>query len=82
VVGQDFTVELRANSKPLPAASIGLMMEGAPGRVFRTTDAGGRATFPAAKEGRAMIFAVRLLPANDGTSWSSDFCTMTFQVRR
>jgi len=76
--GHEFTVELQANSKPLPNLPVGLLMEGASNRVFRTTNADGRATFPIATTGRAMLFAVRLRLANDGRSWRSDFCTMTF----
>jgi len=82
VVGQDFTVELQTNTEPLPGLPVGLLIEGAKDRVFRTTNAGGRATFPIGTEGRAMLFAVRLLPAEDGKSWTSDFCTMTFEIRR
>ena len=44
------------------------------------TDAAGRATFPIAKAGRAMIFAVDLRTASDGRSWRSDYCTLTFEA--
>jgi uncharacterized GH25 family protein len=81
-VGQDFTVELQTESKPLPGLPVGLFMGGAKDRVFRTTNANGRATFPVAAEGRAMLFTVRLQPAKDGKSWMSDFCTMTFEIRK
>jgi len=81
-VGGEFTVELQAGSKPLLNVPIGLLIEGSPTRVFRTTDDDGRATFPIARGGRAMLFAVRLIPSTDGLSWTSDFCTMTFEIHR
>jgi uncharacterized GH25 family protein len=81
-VGGDFPVELWAGSKPLPNVSVGLMAEGSTHRVFRTTDAGGRATFPIERPGRALLFAVWLRPAADGQSWISDFCTVTFEAHR
>lgn len=81
-VGGELTVELRAGGKPLANFPVGLMIDGSTERVFRTTNTGGRATFPAAREGRALLFAVRLVPARDGSSWNSDFCTMTFAIQR
>jgi len=78
--GKDLTVVLQANSKPVPNLPVGLLMEGASDRVFRTTDAEGRATFPIAKAGRAMLFAVDLRLASDGRSWRSEFCTMTVEA--
>jgi uncharacterized GH25 family protein len=78
--GHEFTVQLQANGHPVPALPVGLLMEGAETRAFRTTDAEGRATFPITSTGRAMLFAVDLRLAKNGTSWQSDFCTMTFAV--
>jgi len=82
--GGRLAVRLLAQGRPLPGLPVGLMVEGKPGRVFQTTDGQGEAVFsiPQMRQaGRAMLFAVRLVPAGDGTSWSSDFCTMTFAVR-
>lgn len=81
-VGGELTVELQAGGKPLANFPVGLMVDGSTERVFRTTNTGGRATFPVAREGRALLFAVRLVPAPDGSSWNSDFCTMTFAIQR
>lgn len=78
---ENFSVELRADGEPRADVSIGLMTEGSSERVFRTTDAQGRATFPIGKGGRALLFAVWLRPVDDGAAWVSDFCTLTFQVQ-
>ena len=78
--GHDLTVELQANLKPVSNLRVGLLIEGASNRVFRTTDADGRATFPIAKAGRAILFAVDLRLASDGRSWRSEFCTVTFEA--
>lgn len=81
-VGGELTVTLQISGKPFANSPIGLQVEGVKERVFRTTDAEGRATFPITLGGRAMLYAVRLLPAQDGRSWNSDFCTLTFVIRR
>ena len=78
--GHEFTVELQANSKPVSNLRVGLLMDGSSDRVFRMTDAAGRATFPIAKAGRAMLFAVDLRTASDGRSWLSDYCTLTLEA--
>jgi len=80
--GHELTVSLQANSIPVPNLPVGLLMEGASDRIFRTTDTEGRATFPLATAGRAMLFAVDLRLASDGRSWRSEFCTMTIEVHR
>jgi uncharacterized GH25 family protein len=80
-VGNDLTVRLLAGSKPLASVAVGLLTEGGARRVFKVTDADGAATFPLSRAGRAMLFAVRLARADDATSWSSHFCTLTLEVR-
>ena len=79
--GGEVTVELRVLGTPLAGLPVGVMVEGSAERVFRTTGADGRVTLPAARVGRALIFAVRLVPADDGSSWRSNFSTMTFAIR-
>jgi uncharacterized GH25 family protein len=80
--GGELTVVLQSDSKPIADMPVGLLIEGSTARIFQTTNGDGRATFPLARAGRAMLFAVRLIPAPDGSSWTSDFCTMTFEIRR
>lgn len=80
--GGELTIELQAGGKPVPGLPVGLLVEGSKQRVFRTTNADGRARFPIARAGRALLFAVRLVPSADGSSWNSDFCTMTFAIHR
>jgi uncharacterized GH25 family protein len=81
-VGGQFTVALHMSGKPLANVPVGLQVEGVKPHVFRTTDASGLATFPITKDGRAMFFAVRLIPSQDRENWTSDFCTMTFEIHR
>lgn len=78
-VGRELTVKLVGRGKLLAGVPIGLRIEGSE-RVFKTTDAKGRATFPIARAGKAMLFAVHLRPAQDGTTWKSDFTNLTFLV--
>lgn len=81
-VGDSLAIELRLDGKRLSGLSVGLRVEGAKAALFRTTDGDGRAAFPMTKGGRAMLFAVRLVPVEDGRSWTSDFCTLTFEIHR
>ena len=80
VAGTDFVVELRSKEGAVAGASIGLIVDGAKDRVFRKTDSEGLASFPVTRPGRAMTFVVLLNRQKDGTSWVSDFATLTFQV--
>jgi uncharacterized GH25 family protein len=82
VTGRAIVAELRVNGKPAPDQPIGLIIEGSTERAFATTDPSGRATLSLARAGRALLFAVRLWPSDDGKSWVSDFATMTFEVRK
>jgi uncharacterized GH25 family protein len=81
-VGQTACFKLLAKGKPLAAAPIGLMAEGATGRTFRKTDKAGFVTFPIERTGKTLIFAVDLRSAKNGTSWESDFTTLTVQVAK
>ncbi len=75
--GEPATFQLLAHGQPLAHASIGLLAEGQR-RVFQTTDAEGRATFPLAHAGRTLVFAVDLHLAKDRSHWESKFTTFTF----
>lgn len=78
--GEDLTVELRRREKPIAGVPVGLLVRGSD-RVFKTTDATGRVTFPVSHAGEAMLFSVDLRPAADGSSWKSDFTNLTLRVR-
>jgi hypothetical protein len=79
-VGRPFTVELLAGGEPAAAAAVGLMVEGGSERVFRTTDARGRATFEPSRAGRALLLAVQLQFRPDAQRWVSEFTTLTLPV--
>jgi len=80
VAGRALTVTLRARSKPVASAAVGLMVEGSKERTFVTTDALGKATFSLPREGIALLFAVSLRLTDDEKGWVSDFATLTFEV--
>lgn len=79
--GQELAVRLLRGGKPAAGMAIGLVREGSPDGVLRTTDDAGRATFPLPKAGRWLLRATDLRPS-DGkdVDWQSDFTTLTFEV--
>lgn len=79
--GQEFVVRLLRAGKPAAGLAIGLVREGSPEGVLRTTDDAGRATFPLPGAGRWLLRATELRPS-DGKEidWQSDFATLTFEV--
>lgn len=80
--GQELAVRLLRGGKPAAGMAIGLVREGSPEGVLRTTDDAGRATFPLPRGGRWLLRATELRPS-DGkdVDWESDFTTLTFEVR-
>lgn len=78
--GGELKIRLLAAAGPLGGAPVGLMIAGATERIFRTTDVKGEATFPLARAGKALFFAVRLRPVAGGSRWESDFTTTTFRI--
>jgi uncharacterized GH25 family protein len=79
--GQELTVVLTRASQAAAGVAIGLVREGSPDAVLRTTDATGHATFVVPKAGRWLLRATDLRPG-DGkeVDWVSDFTTLTFEV--
>jgi uncharacterized GH25 family protein len=80
-VGQELTVEVRRHGAPLTGLPVGLLVESRPDRIFRTTDGRGLATFPSSPAGRALFFVVRLEFDRAKKAWSSDFATITVDLR-
>lgn len=78
--GQPATFQLLSKGKPMAGAPVGLLAEGAAGRVFRKTDAEGLASFQVERAGRILVFAVDLRLAKGGATWESNFTTLTLQV--
>lgn len=81
VVGRVMPVTLLMNAEPLAGQPVGLLVEGDSTRVFHETDAAGRATFALTRPGRVMLFTVRLRLDRATMTWTSDFCTLTFDIR-
>jgi uncharacterized GH25 family protein len=81
-VGKEIRVRLLGHGKPVAGLPVGLLIEGSDKRLFRTTDAKGRVTFPAERTGAAMLFAVHLRPGEDEASWVSDFTTLTVRIHQ
>ncbi len=79
-VGEEAQFHLLKNGAPLASATVGMLVEGTDERVFQTTDAQGRVTFPVDRAGRMLVFAVDLQLAENGVSWESDFTTLTGRV--
>jgi len=77
--GRDFGIRLLSGGAPLASAAVGLMMEGSDERIFRTTDAEGRATFEIPRGGRALFFAVDLHYVGEERRWRSEFATLTLR---
>jgi len=79
--GQELAVRLLRGGKPAAGMAIGLVREGSPEGVLRTSDGAGRATFPLPRAGRWLLRATELRPV-DGkdVDWESDFATLTFEV--
>jgi uncharacterized GH25 family protein len=79
--GQEVTVRLLRAGRPAAGMAIGLVREGSPEGVLRTTDDAGHATFPLPQAGRWLLRATELRPV-DGKEidWESDFTTLTFEV--
>lgn len=74
--GENFSVELRENGKPVAHASVGLIANRK--RIFQQTDEAGRATFVLEKEGPALFFAVQL-EWREG-NWFSIFSTLCLEA--
>ena len=79
--GQELGVRLLRGGRLAAGIAIGLVREGSPDAVLRTTDDAGRATFALPGAGRWLLRATELRAA-DGKEidWESDFTTLTFEV--
>lgn len=80
--GSEVTFFLLSKGRPLANTSVGIMGSAMPKREFRKSNADGRVTFPIAKAGSYLVFAVDLRPVNGGETWLSDFTTVTIKVGR
>lgn len=78
--GDEATFRLVKNGKPLAGATVVLIAEGVPGRVFRRTDAAGRASFTLDRVGKALLSCVDLDRAEGALTWRSAFTTLTLEV--
>ena len=79
--GGQLAVRLLRGGKPAAGMAIGLVREGSPDGVLRTTDESGRATFSLPTAGRWLLRATDLRPSDSkDVDWLSDFTTLTFEV--
>lgn len=80
--GDEFPVRVFKNGTPLIDFSLGIMREGGTNRVFKKTDAAGRAVFKVARAGKWLLRGTELRSSNKpGTDWESDFTTLWFEVK-
>ncbi len=79
--GQEFSVRLVQNGKPVPQASIALVPDGDKAHVFQMTDAEGRATFLLPSHGQYLLTCVILEPTSKASIWKSRFATFTFETK-
>lgn len=75
-----FALTLMKDGKPLAGHAVGLIVEGKPDRVFRTTDKDGAAEFELPKAGAVLLFAVHLQRNKESGLWVSDFTTLTTSI--
>jgi hypothetical protein len=82
--GEQFTLQLLVNGRPVPNAAVYAAVEG--GAFPRQTDANGRATFTIDREGEWLVKAVHMtrLPKTfpPGPDWESYWITLAFRVGR
>ena len=81
-VGQKAKFQLLSKGKPWVNSPVGLMVEGEKERTFQKTDAEGCVSFPFAKAGKVLLYAVDLRQGKDGATWESNFTTLTVGVKK
>lgn len=79
--GQEFSVQLVQDGKPVPQASIALVPDGEKAHLFQVTDAEGRASFTLPSQGQYLLTCVLLEPTSKASIWKSRFATFTFQAK-
>lgn len=80
--GGTLAVRLLRDGKPAAGLAVGMVRAGEKSGSLQTTDADGRVTLAFARRGRYLLRATELRPEDaTGETWSSDFTTLTLEVR-
>ncbi len=79
--GEDFSVRLLRDGRPLAGLSVGIVAAGQKTGRMQKTDAEGRATFHLDRAGWFLLRAVQIAsPAHPGGEWVSQFATLTVKA--
>ena len=79
--GQTLVLRLLRDGKPRAGLAVGVLRAGEAAGTLATTDGEGRVTASLTKRGRYLVRSTELLPGGSGDSWTSDFTTLTIDVR-